>query len=149
MENWRKESNHQLLEKGLQWDFIPAGTPSYGGLWERVVGLFKRHLVSATRGDVLHVDTFNTIIIEIEGILNRRPITPMSTDPNDTETISPANILYPATFSHSAATIIPGNIDDGNIHRRSQGSIVSGNFGRRNTLPFSMLGQNGDRRGEI
>ena len=76
MDNWRNESNHQLLEKGLQRSFIPAGTPSYGGLWERVIGLFKRHLASATRGDVLHVDTFNTIIIEIEGILNRRPIMP-------------------------------------------------------------------------
>ena len=112
LENWRNESSNQLLEKGLEWNFIPAGTPTYGR-WERLVGLMKRHLASATRGDVLHVDTFNTIIIEIEGVLNRRPITPMSTNPSDTECISPAHILYPATFSHSSATIVPDKVGKG------------------------------------
>ena len=111
MENWRNKSANRLLEKGLMWTFIPAGTPHFGGVHERMVGLLKRHLTSATRGDVLHVDTFNTIVIEIEGILNRRPLTPMSTDPDDTEVITPAHILYPATFSHSSATIIPKDPD--------------------------------------
>ena len=111
MELWRNSSVNALAEKGLEWSFIPAGTPSYGGVWERCVGLLKRHLVSATKGDVLHVDTFNTIIIEIEGILNRRPLTPMSTDPSDTEAITPAHILYPSTFAHSSTTIVPPNGD--------------------------------------
>ena len=71
MESWRNQSVNRLLEKGLMWTFIPAGTPHFGGVHERMVGLLKRHLVSATKGDVLHVDTFNTIVIEIEGIMNR------------------------------------------------------------------------------
>ena len=110
--SWRESVAPELHKKGLEWTFIPAGTPHYGGLWERVVGLFKKHIASATRGDILHVDTFNTIVIEIEGILNRRPLTPMSDDPNDTECLTPAHILYPSTFAHSSAVIIPENDHD-------------------------------------
>ena len=107
--SWRETIAPELHKKNIEWTFIPAGTPHYGGLWERVVGLFKKHITSATRGDILHVDMFNTIVIEIEGILNRRPLTPMSDDPDDTECISPAHILYPATFAHSSAIIVPDN----------------------------------------
>ena len=107
--SWRETVAPELHKKNLEWTFIPAGTPHYGGLWERVVGLFKKHITSATRGDILHVDTFNTIVVEIEGILNRRPLTPISDDPNDTECLTPAHILYPATFAHSSAVIVPEN----------------------------------------
>ena len=107
--SWRESVAPELHKKNLEWTFIPAGTPHYGGLWERVVSLFKKHIMSATRGDILHVDTFNTIVIEIEGILNRRPLTPISDDPNDTECLTPAHILYPATFAHSSAIIVPEN----------------------------------------
>ena len=113
MESWRNSAANRLQERGIEWSFIVAGTPHLGGIWERVVGLFKKHIASATRGDVLHVDTFNTIVIEVEGILNKRPLTPTSTDPLDTEALSPCHILYPATFSHSAATIVPEHPEDG------------------------------------
>jgi hypothetical protein len=106
MEAWNASCKNELQKRGLDWEFIPAGTPHYGGYWERIVGMFKKHLKSATRGDVLHIDTFNTVVVEIEGILNRRPLTSLSDDPNDTEAISPAHILYPATFAHSSATIV-------------------------------------------
>ena len=113
MESWRNSAANCLQERGIEWSFIVAGTPHLGVIWERVVVLFKKHIASATRGDVLHVDTFNTIVIEVEGILNKRPLTPISTDPLDTEAISPCHILYPATFSHSAATIVPEHPEDG------------------------------------
>ena len=123
---WRETVAPELHKKGLEWTFIPAGTPHYGGIWERVVGLFKKHITSATRGDILHVDTFNTIVVEIEGILNRRPLTPMSDDPNDTESITPAHILYPSTFAHSSSVIIPENAHDSHAQaswKRAQNRI--------------------------
>ena len=126
MQAWRNSSVQRLHEKGIEWSFIVAGTPHLGGLWERMVGLFKRHIASATRGDVLHVDAFNTIVIEAEGILNRRPLTPISTDPMDTEALTPAHVLYPSSFSHSAATIVPEHPNDGPLRimwKRAQNRI--------------------------
>ncbi len=107
MRSWNTSSTVELQRRGLQWDFIPPGTPHYGGIWERVVALFKKHLASITSGHVLHYDVFQTAVIEVEGILNRRPLTPMSDDPSDTSALRPVNILHPSTFSHSSAAILP------------------------------------------
>ena len=107
MQSWNASSTVALQQHGLQWDFIPPGTPHYGGVWERVVSLFKKHLASITSGHVLHYDVFQTAVIEVEGILNRRPLTPLSDDPSDTSALRPVNILHPSTFSHSSAAILP------------------------------------------
>ena len=112
MQTWNASAMPELYHRGLSWDFIPAGTPHYGGIWERVVGMFKRHLAAISSGDVLHVDTFHTVIVEIESILNRRPLTPLSTDSNDVEAITPAHILYPSTYAHSSAMIVPTTSGD-------------------------------------
>lgn len=107
MQSWNASSTVELQRRGLQWDFIPPGTPHYGGIWERIAALFKKHLASITSGHVLHYDVFQTAVIEVEGILNRRPLTPLSDDPSDTSALRPINILHPSTFSHSSATILP------------------------------------------
>ena len=44
LRQWNASSTERLQQRGLTWSFIPAGTPHRGGSWERVVGLFKRHL---------------------------------------------------------------------------------------------------------
>ena len=119
METWNASSTIELQKRGLQWEFIPARTPHYGGYWERIVAMFKKHLCSATRGDTLHVDTFNTIVVEIENIINRRPLTAISDDPSDMEAITPAHILYPATFAHSSATITTDNATNDGTARAS------------------------------
>ena len=107
MQSWNASSTVELQRRGLQWDFIPPGTPHYGGIWERIVALFKKLLASITSGHVLHYDVFQTAVIEVEGILNRQPLTPLSDDPSDTSALRPINILHPSTFSHSSATILP------------------------------------------
>ena len=120
MQSWNASSTQLLQRRGLEWEFIPASTPHYGGCWERVVGLFKRPLASISSGDVLHVDTFNTAVIEAEGILNRRPLTTLSDDPRDSEPLTPAHILYPATFSHSSASITAPHSGDDATGSRSR-----------------------------
>ena len=111
-EKWITASQDRLHEKGLVWEFIPVATPHYGGVWERVVGLFKRRLAAISTGDVLHIDTFSTILCEIENVINKRPLTPMSSNSSDYEAITPRHILYPATFAHSSAIILPEGVGD-------------------------------------
>ena len=111
MQGWNDSVNQHLRRKGLEWEFIPAGTAHVGGVWERVVALFKKSIKSATNGDTLHVDVLNTIVIEAESILNRRPLTALSDDPSDADALSPSHILYPASFAHSSAAIFPPTLD--------------------------------------
>ena len=107
LEAWNEAASRDLQRKGLEWTFIPSHTPHYGGVWERIVGLFKRHLATQYTGDPLHVDVLNTLIVEIEGIINRRPLSALSTDPDDLEPITPAHILYPSVYCHSSSIIVP------------------------------------------
>ena len=97
----------ELKKKGIQWDFIPAATPHYGGCWERVVGLFKKHLKALAIGDSIHLDVFQTAIVEIEAALNRRPLTAIPSESNSCEAITPLSILHPTARSHSDVIVVP------------------------------------------
>ena len=88
----------ELAKRGIVWQFNPPHSPHRGGAWERVVGLFKKAIAVITAGDVIHYDTFATAITEAEGILNRRPLTQISTDSKDSEALTPNHLLSPATM---------------------------------------------------
>jgi hypothetical protein len=67
----------------IQWNFIPPRAPNFGGLWEAAVNSTKFHSIRILRSALLPYDEMNTCLSQIESILNSRPLTPLSTDPND------------------------------------------------------------------
>ena len=44
----------------------------------------------------MHFDTFATAVVEAEGILNRRPLTHISTDSKDMDALTPNHLLCPS-----------------------------------------------------
>ncbi|XP_055953276.1 uncharacterized protein LOC129988999 [Argiope bruennichi] len=82
-----------LSEEGIQWKFLPPRAPNFGGLWEAGVKSFKYHLKRVVGVSKLTYEEFFTILHQIEGILNSRPITPLSSDMDDLEILTPGHFL--------------------------------------------------------
>ncbi|XP_055604263.1 uncharacterized protein LOC129752516 [Uranotaenia lowii] len=82
-----------LATEGIQWKMIPPRAPNFGGLWEAAVKVAKKHLVRQLGSTFLLYEDLVTILSQIEGAMNSRPLAPLSEDPNDFEAITPSHFL--------------------------------------------------------
>ncbi|GBM81611.1 hypothetical protein AVEN_82341-1 [Araneus ventricosus] len=82
-----------LSSERINWKLIPPRSPNFGGLWEAGVKSFKYHLKRTIGLYKVTREEFDTIIIQIEGILNSRPLSPLSSDINEYEVLTPAHFL--------------------------------------------------------
>lgn len=78
---------------GVEWHFIPPSSPHFGGLWEAGVKSLKHHLKRTMQTQILTYEELNTLMAQIEAILNSRPLTSLSDDPNDLGYLSPGHFL--------------------------------------------------------
>uniref|UniRef100_A0A7I4YY06 Integrase catalytic domain-containing protein n=1 Tax=Haemonchus contortus TaxID=6289 RepID=A0A7I4YY06_HAECO len=76
----------------IQWKFITPLSPWKGGFYERLVGLVKSSFRKSIGRSLLPLPQFQTIICEIEAIINSRPIASIS------DTTSSPTILRPIDF---------------------------------------------------
>ncbi|GFV94746.1 integrase catalytic domain-containing protein [Trichonephila clavipes] len=82
-----------LVDENINWKFLPPRAPNFGGLWEAGVKSFKFHFKREAGNSRFTYEEFLTIMTQIEGILNSRPLSPLSTDIDDLSVLTPAHFL--------------------------------------------------------
>lgn len=92
-----KVSSKDIVDKysahGFQWNFIPPNAPHMGGLWEAGVKSFKMHFKKVAQTQKFTFEEFITLLTRIEAVLNSRPLSPMTDDPNELLALTPGHFL--------------------------------------------------------
>ena len=81
-------ANHQI-----DLTFNPAYAPHFGGVWERLIRSVKDSFYAIIGSQILTYDIFNTVFCEVEHFMNARPITTVSSTPEDVEALTPNHFL--------------------------------------------------------
>ena len=102
-----------LINYSINWKIIPPLSPWIGGDLESIVKLTKRALIIVTHDRTMSEDFLLTFIIEIESILNRRPLTSVTDDLND------YNVLTPNHFILGRQSLLPLTLYDEKIVNRA------------------------------
>ena len=82
-----------VASERITWLTIPPRSPHWGGLWESIVKRMKYHLRRCTENRIFYPDDLNTLIIQIECILNSRPLTPITENVTDFSALTPGHFL--------------------------------------------------------
>jgi hypothetical protein len=99
---WGRKTGDELMkgltklfaEKNIEWENIPERSPWAGGFYERLVGLVKRAVKKVLWKTTMIQDQFVTLIHEIEGVINSRPLVSVS---GECVSLTPADFLAPGS----------------------------------------------------
>lgn len=106
----------ESMLKTVKWIFNTPAASHHGGGWERQICTVRKVLSALLKQQRLDDEGLHTLLCEVENIVNDRPITTMSKDPNDLEALTPNHLLQMRT----QPSIPPGvfSKDDLYTHRR-------------------------------
>ena len=91
---WNQQRIHdQLRQTNITWKFNLPAASHMGGVWERMICSACKILRVLLKDQVVSNETLRTLMTEVEGILNSRPLTPNSNDPDDLEPLTLNHLL--------------------------------------------------------
>ena len=87
---------------GITWKFNRLAAPQFAGSWERVIKPFKDAFYKVIGTRILSDQTLSSFTCEVEAVMNSRPLTTVSSDPTDTEALTPNHFLL-----RGPSTVLP------------------------------------------
>ncbi|XP_054266949.1 uncharacterized protein LOC128989110 [Macrosteles quadrilineatus] len=109
-----------LTDKGVQWHFNPPSAPHFGGIWEAAVKSAKYHLRRVIGIQIFTFEELSTLFAEVEAVMNSRPLSPLSPDPNENNVLTPGHFLI-----GEALTAVPSpDVTDIKLNRLTRWQLV-------------------------
>ncbi|XP_039531977.1 uncharacterized protein LOC120482073 [Pimephales promelas] len=87
------ELQEQLAKQQIQFCYNPPSAPHFGGTWEREVKSIKTALRVILREQSVPESVLQTLLVEVEGILNSKPLGYVSSDIADLDPVTPNLLL--------------------------------------------------------
>ncbi|XP_055907255.1 uncharacterized protein LOC129942380 [Eupeodes corollae] len=105
-----------LTKHRIKWRFIPPAAPHMGGCWERLVRSVKTSLYAILKEVNTSDETLNTLLAEIEQIINSRPLVEVPYHPDEPEALTPNHFL----IGRSSASAPISDFDDKDLILRKR-----------------------------
>ncbi|MBM6549421.1 integrase zinc binding domain-containing protein, partial [Streptococcus dysgalactiae] len=94
LEKWNQQKITEIARnKECDWVFNPPCASHRGGLWERLIRSIRQLLGGILNNQIVNDDVLLTTLIEVERILNNRPLIPAPDSPDPYATLSPRELL--------------------------------------------------------
>ncbi|XP_063383582.1 uncharacterized protein LOC134669897 [Cydia fagiglandana] len=132
---WLPQLQQYGVQQRMDWKFIPPGNPSAGGAWERMVRTVKTAMLYTFNTRAPKTEVFETLLAEIENIVNRRPLTHVNVDPDSEESLTPAHFL----LLHNANLPMIGAYDENDKRQWRAAQALADHFWRRWTKEYFPL----------
>lgn len=109
------ELQQLLAPQKISFRFNPPAAPHFGGVWEREIRSVKSALYSTLGAQPVFEEVLRTVLIEVEGILNSKPLGYVSSDASDPDPVTPNVLLMGRPDGSLPQVVYP---EDGLISRR-------------------------------
>lgn len=107
-QSFQQDVHSSMAADNITWHFIPPRSPHFGGLWEAGVKSAKAHLKRVLGSSSLTYEEYNTVLIQVEAVLNSRPLTSLTNDPNDLRVLTPGHFIIGTSLT---STVEPSLAD--------------------------------------
>lgn len=78
-----------LAPHKIVFHFNPPAAPHFGGVWEREIRSVKTALYTTVGSQPLQEEVLRTVLVEVEGILNSKPLGYVLSDISDPDPVTP------------------------------------------------------------
>ena len=103
----QKQIERATANKGITWYWNPPVAPHFGGVFESMIKSANRAIAAILPNADVDDEELQTIFTGVESLLNSRPLTTISDDPNDELVLTPNHFL----IGQMGGDIVPENVD--------------------------------------
>ena len=84
---------HMTSNQGVNWYWNPPSAPHFGGVFEAMIKPSKRAIYAILKDADITDEELQTTFIGVESLMNSRPLTALSDDPNDEPVLTLNHLL--------------------------------------------------------